>query len=240
MVSQDDFEFDAVAFFGRGLEEYIRMFDLQIDAMNALSVLDCPAGPSSFACEAELHGIRVVGCDPMYEIEQCDKLRPIVDHSVHTVAAKQASNAQLFHKELVPAYKRRESMELFLDDYETGRLTGRYVPAALPILPFADMTFDLVLSANLLFIYADLARGGMMENSPFDYQFHRAAVNELVRVARSEVRIYPLLGAGKSECSFVQMLMDELSAQGLHAYRQPVAQRDIVGAEDMLVIARAS
>jgi hypothetical protein len=60
------------------------------------------------------------------------------------------------------------------------------VPAALPRLPFRRGRFDLVLSSHFLFTYADR----------LDLEFHRAALRELHRVARREVRVFPLLEQG--------------------------------------------
>ena len=58
---------------------------------------------------------------------------------------------------------------------------------ALPRLPFFDGAFDLVLCAHLLFIYA----------RRFDFAWHLAACQELVRVSAGEVRLHPVdLGYG--------------------------------------------
>ena len=60
------------------------------------------------------------------------------------------------------------------------------MPASLPRLPFPGGRFDLVLSSHFLFTYADR----------LDLEFHRAALRELHRVARREVRVFPLLEQG--------------------------------------------
>ncbi|MDQ0971457.1 hypothetical protein QFZ31_001335 [Neobacillus niacini] len=59
----------------------------------------------------------------------------------------------------------------------------RYVPVTLPSLPFKNAEFDLLLSAHFLFMYADR----------LDYQFHIEVLNELLRVTKEEVRIFPLV-----------------------------------------------
>ncbi len=56
------------------------------------------------------------------------------------------------------------------------------MPGRLPHLPFADASFDLVLSSHLLFSYADR----------LDFPTHRDMICELIRVTRSELRIFPL------------------------------------------------
>lgn len=238
MVSNTDFEFDAIAFFGRNIEEYVAMFDLDLNEMVDMDVLDCPAGPSAFALQAAERGIYVTACDPLYAMPGAHELRSIVDRTCANIAEKQTYNRGMFHKELVPVHERRKSMEIFLEDYEEGRRAGRYLAAQLPELAFADQSFDYVLSGNMLFLYADLKCGGMMENSPLDFQFHKRSLQELVRVARRDVRVYPLVGPEKTECTFLQPLLEHFRAEGLSVSLKPVAQRDIIGAEQMLVISR--
>jgi hypothetical protein len=59
----------------------------------------------------------------------------------------------------------------------------RYVPVTLPSLPFKDGEFDILLSAHFLFMYADR----------LDYEFHINTLNELLRVTKEEIRIFPLV-----------------------------------------------
>ncbi|MBS2008420.1 MAG: hypothetical protein JST01_15335 [Cyanobacteria bacterium SZAS TMP-1] len=241
----EKFDFDRVAFFGRGIDEYVAMFNLDLQAMLQVvplpRVLDCPAGPAAFAAQGAGYGLEIVACDPMYGEDDVNHLRWIIDLDAHKVAVKQAANRSLFHSQLTPVAVRRRAMDVFLDDYVSGRSRGRYVAGQLPYLPFEDKSFDIVLSANLLFIYSDFASGGMMENSPFDFDFHKRAIYDLLRVARREIRIYPLNGPmsdasdGKRH-AYLGPLMDDLTALGHRVQLQRVKQRDIVGAEDMLLI----
>ncbi len=73
-------------------------------------------------------------------------------------------------------------MREFLADHPTGREGGRYVPASLPALPLGDRTYDLALCSR--FLFPDAAYPGLA--------FHRAAIADMLRVAR-EVRVFPLL-----------------------------------------------
>src|SRR5690606_28158710 len=61
--------------------------------------------------------------------------------------------------------------------------SDRYVPVTLPSLPFKDAEFDILLSAHFLFMYADR----------LDYQFHISTLNELLRVTKEEIRIFPVV-----------------------------------------------
>jgi ubiquinone/menaquinone biosynthesis C-methylase UbiE len=74
------------------------------------------------------------------------------------------------------------ALKRFTSDYYNGISEERYINAALPVLPFEDKSFDLVLSGHFLFTYAD----------KFDFNFHLSSILELFRVSRKEVRIYPL------------------------------------------------
>ena len=66
-----------------------------------------------------------------------------------------------------------------------------YLTASLPNLPFGAGSFDLVVCGHLLFSYAPLADGGLFELDCFDLAWHRIAMLELLRVSRSQVRLYP-------------------------------------------------
>lgn len=233
------FEFSDVLFFGRGLKEYIDMFDLNVRELVGHKVLDCGAGPASFAAEAAALGIAVVACDPMYNADVAT-LENCVDRDASRVAEKQSAVPHIFHAALVPTSQRRQDMQVFLNDYTHGKSIGRYQAANLPELPFEDQSFDFVLSANLLFLYSDITNGGMLENSPFDYAFHSRAIKELIRVCKREVRIYPLQGPEVKEHSFLRSIISECDENNCTAVVEPVRERDIIGAEKMLRIKRGS
>lgn len=229
------FEFDRVVFFGRRLEEYVKMFDLNVHELIGKSILDVAGGPASFAKDAAELGIQVVACDPMYDAT-AEELRQVVDLDSDTVLTKQQATPDIFHPELEPTSRRRADMEAFLNDFATGKPLGRYIAASLPNLPFPDTSFDFALQANLLFLYSDIASGGMMERSPFDYEFHSKAIKELLRIARTEVRIYPLQGPNVTEHQYLHGIIDECLSAGHKATVEPVAQRDLIGTEFMLRI----
>lgn len=52
-MSQNEsyFETQRVLFYGRTLEEYIKMFNLDLSELKGKKILDCPAGPASFIYE---------------------------------------------------------------------------------------------------------------------------------------------------------------------------------------------
>lgn len=231
------FDFEGVVFFGRCINEYVAMFNLNLDEMRGKQILDCSSGPAAFAVDAAAKGIQVTACDPLY-VNDVATLRNIIDDHSAIVYEKQKSAMSLFYPEVVSVPQRRKAMDRFLKDFVHGKLMGRYVPGVLPNLPFAGNHFDTTLCANLLFIYSDIESGGMLQNSTLDYDFHARAVKELLRVTKNDVRIYPLQGPQVAEHKYLPRLIDELRALGLACEIVPVKQRDIIGAEQMLQISK--
>lgn len=80
---------------------------------------------------------------------------------------------------------RSKSLSDFLADYQKGLEEGRYIQCTLPQLPLADTEVDVVLSDHLLFTYPQF----------FDYEFHVRSIEEMIRVAKREVRIFPLVSS---------------------------------------------
>jgi ubiquinone/menaquinone biosynthesis C-methylase UbiE len=98
------------------------------------------------------------------------------------------------------------------------------VPASLPRLPFPSGRFDLVLSSHFLFTYADR----------LDLEFHRAALRELHRVARREVRVFPLLEQGGRPVP--ALLSGLLATPGIPHRIQRVGYEFQRGGNEMLVL----
>ncbi len=128
----------------------------------------------------------MVSCDPLYQFS-AGQIKQRIDDTYENVIGQTRQNQEKFVWDLIASPDelgrvRLKAMSEFLTDYERGRKTGRYIPAQLPDLPFASLSFDLALSSHFLFLYSD----------SFSLAFHKNAVDELCRVAR-EVRIFPLL-----------------------------------------------
>ena len=185
------FELDRVVFFGRTGSDYLEMFDLDLPALRGRDVLDCPAGPDAFVADATAAGVRAVGCDPVYELQADEILaRGRKDIEDCMVAMRRSDTFPTLDFDKYEASK-IEALDRFHADFTGEGGAARYRAGALPALPFADASFDLVLSAHLIFTYSDPASGGLLPNSPFDLAWHRAAIAELLRVTRGEVRLYP-------------------------------------------------
>jgi hypothetical protein len=238
--------FDEVLFFGRNLDEYVQMFDLDLEGLRGREILDCPGGPSPFAGEAEQHGISVVACDPMYG-GTADELEALTLRQIEDVDRVQSQLVHLFDEPQGVAERkalRLVSLKKFIADFRRfencGKKEERYRAESLPHLPFSDRQFDLVLSGNLLFLYAGESSGGMLTDSRFDFDFHLSAILELARVSKNDARIYPLNGPNDSNHPYLQCVVDALRQRGMVANVVPVPYRDIKDAHHMLQVLRAT
>ena len=181
-------ELDRIAFYGRTLSEYIRMFRVDdIDHLKKYRVLDCPSGASSFVAEAHNKlGIDAVGCDPLFDRD------PIIlqeqgEKDIEYVVERVSLSPNLYKWDFYSSVEelrncRKLALKQFISDYRLGTGRRRYVKAELPKLPFDDRSFDLVLSGHFLFTYAH----------KFEFPFILGSIKELFRVCSGEVRIYPL------------------------------------------------
>ncbi len=212
----------------RPLAEYRGMFDLR-DADLAGRILDCPGGGASFVAEATARGVDAIAVDPAYS-RSAAELAPLVLEEVDRGNRYVIDNPDLYvwtffrdaghHREL-----RREGARRFAEHYALD--PERYIPAELPDLPFADDAFDLVLSSYLLFTYADR----------LDDDFHLRALREMARVARREVRAYPLLDIRAVPYPRLDRLRARLGAAGVDSEVRGVPYEFQAGATTMLVLA---
>lgn len=210
----------------RSAEEYHAMFDLTPDDLTDRRILDCSAGASSLTAETRAF---VVAVDPVY------------GRGIDVVTAE-ARDGLVLGDEMIAEHAhrfewswygdrtrrsvlRKAALTRFVADL--ARRPSRYVAGALPELPFLDKTFDLVLCSHLLFTWA----------GHLDQAWHAAALTELVRVTRAEVRIFPLVQQGSGDpVSFLASLLDQLEATGNRPQLRPVPYRFQRGAGQMLVV----
>lgn len=224
------FTLDQVVPWGRSFDEYARMFALGDDDLRG-RILGCGDGPASFNAEATRRGIRVTSCDPIYQFT-ADQLRSRIDETRNEVIEQTRRHVHEFVWTSIPSLEALERTRMaamidFLSDVTTGKVEGRYVDASLPMLPFADGTFDLALCSHLLFLYS----------TQLGETLHRAAARELCRVA-DEVRLFPLLALGGQPSPFVDLVVADAHAAGLAVSIEPVPYEFQRGANQMLRLGR--
>ena len=200
------FELKDVVPWGRSFDEYRRMFALSDEDL-AFRILGCADGPASFNAAATRRGFEVVSCDPLYEFSS-GEIEARIEATYGQIVEQTRKNMDEFVWDVVGSVEelgrvRMAAMQEFLNDYNGGRKTGRYVTAELPNLPFGDSAFGLALCSHFLFLYSE----------QLGQEFHARAIRELCRVAR-EVRIFPLLALGGQRSSYVDEIQRELTTSG--------------------------
>lgn len=179
-----------MVFFGRTGVEACRFFNLNLAEWQGTSLLDCPGGPGSLAPLARGSGLEVLAVDPLYALEPEALEQRCREDIAFTMQRLRQSSTRRPDFNLEPyELEKMEALEAFLADRQAH--PESYIPGALPELPMADASFDLVLSGHLLFAYAPLADGGLHEVDCFDLAWHHRALAELLRVCRRELRIFP-------------------------------------------------
>jgi SAM-dependent methyltransferase len=217
---------DAMLVTSRSPAEYRAMFDLTAADLAAGSTLDCGAGGSSFTADARG---QIVAVDPAYALGPVDlavRLREGLRDGGRIIDAHaDRFDWRWYGDPGRRAEMRRAAAEAFLADIRAR--PGRYLAGALPHLPLASASFDLVLCSHLLFTWSDR----------LDVDWHRRAIAELVRVGRRQVRIFPLVvQATAAPVPFLDVLRAELDAAGLPSAVRTVPYRFQRGADQVLVI----
>jgi SAM-dependent methyltransferase len=181
------------------------MFGLS-DADLTGAVLDCAAGGASFVAELG-PGADAVAVDPAYARPDAE-LAAALAGDTRRCADIVTEHADDFVWDWYGTPQRLDRMRAdataaFLAD--KAARPERYRAGNLPDLPFPDSSFDLVLCSHLLFTWAD----------PLDLEWHANAVEELLRVARGELRLYPLVRRGAGEpVPFLPALRERVRAAG--------------------------
>ena len=191
---------------GRSLQEYKRMFNLSAEELD-LRILGVGDGPASFNSEMNALGHTVLSIDPIYSFLKA-QIEGRIEESYDTLISQVERNPDSFVWDFFsdPTHCGRfrlETMRKFLEDFEMGKVQGRYLPESLPTLSFTDCQFDLALCSHLLFLYS----------VQLSFDFHRDSIQELCRVAQ-EVRIFPLLTLNCEKSPYVAPIQSHFSEAG--------------------------
>jgi hypothetical protein len=213
---------------GRSFNEYKEMFSLNTDDLDK-RILGCGDGPASFNAELTKSGGHVISADPLYEFSgkqiraRIKEVYPVIMaeavKNIHDYIWKSIANTKELGK------TRMNAMEKFLNDYDKGKESGRYITASLPVLPFKDQEFDLALCSHYLFLYSDHV----------NKTEHILSVKELCRVAK-EVRIYPLLSLKGVKSEHLDLVIQSLKKKSIEVSLERVNYQFQKGATEMLVV----
>ncbi|PMC34319.1 SAM-dependent methyltransferase [Bacillus sp. UMB0899] len=178
-------DLDRIVFIGRTYDEYLDMLSLSEKELYGKKILDCPAGACSFTAVGNKLGLDVTACDIAYDhpVEDLkNKGLQDIEHAMEHMQKVQSNYKWDYFKDIEGLREKRlNALQDCTNDMRN--FSERYIPVTLPSLPFKNEEFDLVLSAHFLFMYADR----------LEYQFHIETLNELLRVTKEEIRIYPLV-----------------------------------------------
>jgi SAM-dependent methyltransferase len=214
----------------RAYDEYVAMFALTADDL-AGTVLDCSAGAASFVTVARANGTTAYAVDPAYALSRDDLARAVRDDLARGSAIAEQHPDRFVWDWFGSADARDLMRKRAAAQFVTALATsaGWLVAGELPRLPFRDRSFDLVVCSHLLFTWADV----------LGLEWHRAALLELVRVARREVRIFPTVMQGHGDVvPFWDELMAALPGHELVAEEREVPYRFQVTGDRMLVVSR--
>jgi len=165
-------------------------------------VLGCGDGPAAFNAVANAFGGNVTSIDPIFKLSK-NEIDKRIKETFTEVIDQTKANMDKFNWEQFGSVEglgiiRMKSMKQFLTDYEEGKDEGRYIEASLPILPFEDNSFDMVLSSHFLLLYSDI----------LDLDFHFQAIDEMLRVG-NELRIFPVVDLNSDKSPFLDAIMEK-------------------------------
>lgn len=221
-------ELSSVVPWGRKLSEYRAMFSLRESEL-AKKILGCGDGPASFNRELTERGGQVVSVDPVYQFDAM-QIRARIDAVYPDIMSQMEKNRDHYLWSTIPDVTilgrvRMEAMNDFLSDFQSGKQAGRYIDAALPILPFEDNTFELALCSHYLFLYSEHVNQAE----------HLLSIKELCRVAQ-EVRIYPLVALDGSQSKHLEPVISLLENSGFLVSLDTVDYQFQKGATEMMVV----
>ena len=198
---------DRVVPFGRSKTEYELMFALT-ESDRLKSIVGIGDGPASFNAEMTAAGYQVTSIDPIYQftgLEIKSRFDACVDTIIEQVRNTPNNWVWSYHKSPEDLRANRErAISLFLEDYDRGKIEGRYLNAELPKLDFQDKQFQLALCSHFLFLYSE----------HLSFEFHLESIRELCRIAE-EVRIFPLLNLAQARSPYIDEVCSILAKVGI-------------------------
>lgn len=221
-------DLERIVFIGRTFSEYAHMFSLSAEELRGKKILDCPGGACSFTAVGNKAGLDITACDIAYDHSSEDLkskgLRDVI-HAMEHVRRGQKNYKWNYFKNVEHLKSHRLSA---LQDCakDMKNHSEKYIPVTLPDLPFKNEAFDIVLSAHFLFIYSDR----------LDYQFHLDTIQELMRVAGEEVRIFPVVDLEGKRYEHLDSLVRFFTEKGFTVMEKQVSYEFQENANSMLIV----
>ena len=220
---------DSVVPFGRTLAEYRLMFNLT-DADLQCQILDIAAGPASFTAEMYCLGYQVTAIDPIYKFSGAEikqRFNDCVDRIIGQVENTSQDWVWKFHKSAADLRRNRElALQLFLADYDVGKIAGRYIAGEVPN-EIGTTAYDLILCSHFLLLYS----------AQLSWEFHYQTVTKLLQHTH-ELRIFPLLTLMLDRSPYLDRLCEYLEKIGYKTQIVPVEYELQPGGNEMLKICK--
>lgn len=220
---------DSVVPFGRTLAEYRLMFNLT-DADLQCQILDIAAGPASFTAEMYCLGYQVTAIDPIYKFSGAEikqRFNDCVDRIIGQVENTSQDWVWKFHKSPADLRRNRElALQLFLADYDVGKIAGRYIAGEVPN-EIGTTAYDLILCSHFLLLYS----------AQLSWEFHYQTVTKLLQHTH-ELRIFPLLTLMLDRSPYLDRLCEYLEKIGYQTQIVPVEYELQPGGNEMLKICK--
>lgn len=227
---RNSMELSKIIFIGRTFDEYMSMFDLKLDEIKGLKILDAPGGACSFNSVANAIGTDVTSIDIAYYHSPEDLYIKGMEDITHAMTALTKAHGQYiweyFENVNDLARHRREALDTCFEHMQSSPQS--YIASTLPELPFQNDEFDLTLCAHFLFTYADR----------LDYEFHQSTISEYLRVTKQEVRIFPLVDLSSNRYKDMDRLLAFIQQLGWKTEEQEVDYEFQKNANSMLRIYR--
>lgn len=194
------FMLDGVVPWGRNMEEYKLMFQLDENDMSK-KIASFGDGPACFNYEMTKRNGSVTSFDLIYQFSKEDIEKRIEEVRITVMQQMQENMDNYVWKNIRNLNEleniRMSAMKKFLSDYEKGKIEGRYVFHELPDrLPYESDYFDIGLSSHFLLMYTSLG-----------YDFHIAAMTEMLRTCK-EIRIFPIVDLDANQTDLAKKVVD--------------------------------
>ncbi|SDW33388.1 methyltransferase domain-containing protein [Paenibacillus sp. PDC88] len=223
-------DLNRIIFIGRSYEEYEHMFQISNDDIASKRILDCPGGACSFTAVANQRGGKAKSVDIAYAYSWdilYAKGKEDIKHAMEQMSKAQDQYKWNYFSNLADLLDHR-THALGLSTTDRRANPENYIEAALPQLPFQDKQFDLILSAHFLFMYGER----------LSLQFHLDTLQEMMRVAEEEIRIYPIIQLDGRRYPLLDEVLSYVDREGWTSELVNVSYEFQRGANQMLKLSR--
>ncbi|SET30581.1 hypothetical protein SAMN05660297_02005 [Natronincola peptidivorans] len=224
-----ELELEEVVLIGRTFEEYDKMFELAELNLVEERVLDVASGVSSFGAEAREYGYDVISSDRIYqfspaEIEKkCSK--DLVEVMDKLEGIKELYKWDFFNSIDHLKKHREKAYKTFVKEFSQNK-GDNYKFVEYPSSSFRDKEFSISLVSHFLFMY----------DEHLDYDFHKRTLEELIRITRKEIRIFPLVNLKGKKSDLVERIMEDEDFKEFSFKKQGVNYEFVKGGNEILKI----